>query len=93
MEKTSGKVYEHLNAQLKSNESEALTPEHLDAIAKAMQGAYYWGTGGLGLDKAVYMVFTPRHIEYPEDVLEGIEVHEGLQIMVFLVAYDEEKDF
>lgn len=48
---------------------------------------------GLGLDKAVYLVFTPRQLEYPEDVLEGIEVHEGIEILVFLVAYDEEKDF
>ena len=48
---------------------------------------------GLGLDKAIYLVFTPRHIEYPEDVQEGIEVHEGINIMVYLVAYDEEKDF
>lgn len=48
---------------------------------------------GLGLDKAIYLVFTPRHIEYPEDVQEGIEVHEGIEILVFLVVYDEEKDF
>jgi hypothetical protein len=48
---------------------------------------------GLGLDKAVYLVFTPRHIEYPEDVVEGMEVHEGIEILVFLVGYDEEKDF
>lgn len=48
---------------------------------------------GLGLDKAIYLVFTPRHIEYPEDVVEGVEVHEGIEILVFLVVYDEEKDF
>ncbi len=48
---------------------------------------------GLGLDKAVYLVFTPRHIEYPEDVVEGVEVHDGIEILVFLVVYDEEKDF
>jgi AAA-like domain len=47
----------------------------------------------LGLDKAVYLVFTPRHIEYPAYVVEGTETHEGLEITVFLVPYDEEKDF
>ncbi|MBI2333877.1 MAG: thioredoxin domain-containing protein, partial [Chloroflexi bacterium] len=48
VEKTSGKVFEHLNTKLKSDENESLTPDHLDAIAKAIQGAYYWGTGGWG---------------------------------------------
>jgi hypothetical protein len=47
----------------------------------------------LGLDSAVYLVFTPRHLEYPENVVEGIEIHEGVKIAVFLVSYDEEKDF
>ena len=48
VEKTGGKVFEHLNAQVKSNDNETLTADHLDAIARAMQGAYYWGTGGWG---------------------------------------------
>jgi len=48
VEKTSNKVFEHLNAKLKPNDEEALTPDHMEAIAKAMQGAYYWGTGGWG---------------------------------------------
>ncbi len=48
---------------------------------------------GLGLQKAVYLVFTPRHIEYPEHVVEGPEVFDGITIDVFLVPYDEEKDF
>lgn len=47
----------------------------------------------LGLDKAVYLVFTPRHIEYPETVIEGTENHEGVEIDIFLVSYDEKKDF
>lgn len=47
----------------------------------------------LGLQKAVYLVFTPRHIEYPTDVLEGTELHSGIEIAVFLVPYDEKKDF
>lgn len=48
VEETGGKVFEHLHSQAKSETDESLTPEHLDAIAKAMQGAYYWGTGGWG---------------------------------------------
>ena len=48
---------------------------------------------GLGLDRAVYLVFTPRHIEYPENVREEIETHDGIQILIFLVSYDEVKDF
>ena len=46
-----------------------------------------------GLDKAVYLIFTPRHIEYGEDVVENVETHEGVQISIFLVSYDEKKDF
>ena len=48
IEKTSNKVFEHLDTKLKSNNEENLTTDHLEAIAKAMQGAYYWGTGGWG---------------------------------------------
>ena len=48
VEKTSNKVSEHLDTKLKSNNEETLTAEHMDAIAKSMQGAYYWGTGGWG---------------------------------------------
>lgn len=48
VEKTSNKVFEHLNAKLKPNDEEVLTPDHMEAIAKVMQGAYYWGTGGWG---------------------------------------------
>jgi AAA-like domain len=48
---------------------------------------------GLGLDKAVYLVFTPNHIEYPDTVIEGTEMIEGMAISIFLVPYDEVKDF
>jgi uncharacterized protein YyaL (SSP411 family) len=48
VEKTSNNVFEHLDTKLKSTNEETLTPDHLEAIAKAMQGAYYWGTGGWG---------------------------------------------
>lgn len=48
VEKTSNKVFEHLDTKLRSTNEESLTPDHLESIAKAMQGAYYWGTGGWG---------------------------------------------
>jgi uncharacterized protein YyaL (SSP411 family) len=48
VESTSIKVFEHLDTKLKSDSSEALTADHLEAIAKSIQGAYYWGTGGWG---------------------------------------------
>jgi hypothetical protein len=47
----------------------------------------------LGLDRAAYIVFTPRHIDYPPYVAEGAEEHDGTRIDVYLVPYDEEKDF
>jgi hypothetical protein len=48
---------------------------------------------GFGLDKAVYLVFTPRHIEYPDDVIERMELIEGIEVSIYLVSYDEVKDF
>lgn len=48
VEKTSNKVFEHLDTKFRSTNEELLTPDHLESIAKAMQGAYYWGTGGWG---------------------------------------------
>lgn len=48
VQKTGSKVFEHLHTQLKSETNESLTSEHLEAIANAMQGAYYWGTGSWG---------------------------------------------
>ena len=71
---TSNKVFEHLNTMLKSSAEERLTAEHLDAIAKAMQGAYYWGTGGWGdapkfpqpmaLEFLLHHSVTTKQIEY-----------------------------
>lgn len=48
VEDTGVKVYQHLHSQVKLEGDERLTSDHLDAIAKAMQAAYYWGTGGWG---------------------------------------------
>ncbi|MBK6794138.1 MAG: thioredoxin domain-containing protein [Anaerolineales bacterium] len=48
VEKTGGKVFQHLNAQTKSENGEVLTTAHLDAIARSMQESYDWGYGGWG---------------------------------------------
>jgi hypothetical protein len=48
---------------------------------------------GLGLNKAVYLVFTPKHVEYPVTVVEATEMIEDTAISVYLVPYDEVKDF
>ncbi len=48
VEKTSGKVFDHLNAKLIPTDDESLTTDHLTAIAMEVQGAYNWGTGGWG---------------------------------------------
>jgi AAA-like domain len=55
------------------------------------QLAYY--AKSLGLKQAVYLVFAPNHLQYPAVVAEGKEVLRGVEIMIFLVGYDEEKDF
>jgi AAA-like domain len=46
-----------------------------------------------GLDKAVYLVFTPRHLDYSDFVVEKIEKIEGIEVHTYLVSYDEIKDF
>lgn len=48
VEKTSAKVYEHLNLQGNLPTSELLTPEQLAAIAKSMHESYDWSYGGWG---------------------------------------------
>ncbi|HNH11450.1 MAG TPA: hypothetical protein PK683_23320, partial [Leptospiraceae bacterium] len=55
------------------------------------QLAYYCKS--LGLTEGVYLVFVPNVILYPERAKEGIEIIEGITIKVFLIRYDEEKDF
>lgn len=47
----------------------------------------------LGLNQAVYLVFTPNHLRYPALVHEGSVEINGVQVETFLVPYDEEKDF
>lgn len=48
VENTSTKVSQHLQAQVKPHTQNALTPEHLTAIANAIQESYDWGYGGWG---------------------------------------------
>ncbi|NOH02644.1 MAG: thioredoxin domain-containing protein [Chloroflexi bacterium] len=48
VESTGGKVSQHLQAQVKPQSREALTPEHLEAIANAIRESYDWGYGGWG---------------------------------------------
>ncbi|MEK7254468.1 MAG: AAA-like domain-containing protein, partial [Bacteroidota bacterium] len=55
------------------------------------QIAYY--ARSLGLKKAVYLVFTPNHLKYPEEVKEDRLTVKGVEVSVYLVTYDEKKDF
>ena len=48
IEKVGEQVNGHLQYQNQSKNTEAITQEHLEPIAKALQGAYYWGYGGWG---------------------------------------------
>jgi len=48
VEKTGVQVSIHLQTQVKNQNNELLTLDHLNAIAKAMQSSYDWGYGGWG---------------------------------------------
>ncbi len=48
VEKTGVQVGAHLQTQAKNQSGDSLTPEHLVAIANAMQESYDWGYGGWG---------------------------------------------
>ncbi|MBK9781642.1 MAG: hypothetical protein IPP55_16575 [Anaerolineales bacterium] len=50
--KTGGKVFQHLNAQTKSENGEVLTTAHLDAIARSMQNLVRLGIRRLGRRRA-----------------------------------------
>jgi hypothetical protein len=60
-------------------------------LAGKTQLAYY--ASRLGLSHAVYLVFAPIRLKYPEPIKEGTERIENIEINTFLVPYDEEKDF
>ncbi|MFK7981528.1 MAG: AAA-like domain-containing protein [Saprospiraceae bacterium] len=55
------------------------------------QLAYY--AKSLGLKAATYLVFLPNTITYPIKAKEGIEVFKGIEVQIFLVPYDEVKEF
>ena len=55
------------------------------------QLAYY--ARSLGQKKAVYVVFTPEHLRYPDTVQEGKTTIRNVEIITYLIPYDEVKDF
>ncbi len=55
------------------------------------QIAYY--ARSLGLKKAIYLVFAPNHLNYPKEVKEDFQTVKGVEVSIFLVTYDEKKDF
>ena len=48
IERVGEQVNGYLQNQNKDQKKDPLSPEHLDSIAKALEGAYYWGYGGWG---------------------------------------------
>ena len=53
------------------------------------QLAYYCKS--LGLDKGIYIVFSPENIKYPESVKEQTENINEVEIISYLIKYDETK--
>ena len=39
------------------------------------------------------MVFTPEHLRYPDTVKEGKTTIRNVEVITYLIAYDEVKDF
>jgi AAA-like domain len=55
------------------------------------QLAYY--ARSLGQKRAVYVVFTPQHLPYPNTIKEGLDTVRNVEIITYLIPYDEVKDF
>jgi hypothetical protein len=55
------------------------------------QLAYY--ARSLGQKRAVYVVFTPEHLRYPDTVQAGCSVVRNVEVITYLIPYDEVKDF
>jgi hypothetical protein len=55
------------------------------------QLAYY--ARSLGQKRAIYIVFTPEHLQYPETVIESRVTIRKVEIITYLIPYDEVKDF
>jgi hypothetical protein len=47
----------------------------------------------LGQKRAIYIVFTPQHLNYPDTVKAGRTTVKNVEIITYLIPYDEEKDF
>ncbi len=55
------------------------------------QLAYY--ARSLGQKRAIYVVFTPQHLKYPDTIKEGRTVVKNVELVTYLIPYDEVKDF
>jgi hypothetical protein len=55
------------------------------------QLAYYCSR--LGIDEGIYLVFLKKSVTYSDEIKEEEIVLDGVTIKVFLVYYDQEKDF
>jgi hypothetical protein len=53
--------------------------------------AYY--ARSLGQKRAIYVVFTPQHLKYPDTIKEGRTVVKNVELVTYLIPYDEVKDF
>ncbi|OQY03085.1 MAG: hypothetical protein B6I20_05755 [Bacteroidetes bacterium 4572_117] len=53
------------------------------------QLAYYCAS--LNLNKGIYLVFCPTNIKYPENVKEQTEIINDIEIITYLIEYDENK--
>ena len=55
------------------------------------QLAYY--ARSLGQKRAIYVVFTPEHLRYPDTITAGRAIVRNVEIITYLIPYDEVKDF
>ncbi len=60
-------------------------------VAGHGQLAYY--ARSLGQKRAIYVVFTPQHLRYPTTIKEGRTTIRNVEIITYLIPYDEVKDF
>ncbi|MBI4647055.1 MAG: AAA-like domain-containing protein [Bacteroidia bacterium] len=56
-----------------------------------MQLAYYCTR--LALNKAIYLIFLPNNLEIPIEVCEQTETIDNVEIITYIIKYDEKKDF
>jgi len=94
-----GKIYREANTSLGKtdmiinigNNEFVIETKNYYSPGKFVEGksqlAYY--ANSLNLKTAVYLVFCPNNISYPEVVKEQTELIEGVEIMTSLIEYDE----